>query len=515
MNKQQLIIKRNKLFLLLLWACYVMDTGVLFFLSFERYVYYWASFLIPLLVLTIAMNKIKRPILMMYLLSSLIYAYIIMLNEAYPSLVNYVFLLLPLLLVMVFQDKYILIYCASVTAVLQIYYFVTKYDVMAGTFEQRDLFYYILLTFMVFILLFFYLRFINRLWNTANKRTAQVVEELNSAKAHFSLIFKQSQDAIAILDISCRVLAVNPAFEELYGWKGAELEKQPYPLRGKMNGSYKEYSSQVVNRTDMSKDGKRLDVEVRISPIYDESGTLIAYSEMIRDVTDKLEQEQLLFQAEKLKVAGEMAAGVAHEIRNPLTVLQGFIQIMKEKNPDDELINSLMLSELKRVNDIVSEFLVLAKPQAVNFSSFSLNTVLEETMQLFNSETLLKNISLQYKPNKEPLVVYGERNQIKQVLINLLKNSCDAISANGEIHVRAVRHLQDKILLTIADNGSGMDDETLNKIRSPFFTTKEKGTGLGLVITEKIISQHEGTLAFESRIGEGTMVSIILPYFKG
>lgn len=514
MNKQQLIIQRNKLFLLLLWACYIMDIAVLFLFSNDRYFLYWCAFSIPLLCMTFFINKIKNPVPMMYVLMGMIYAYIIMLNETYPSYVNFVFFLFPLLLSMVFQDKLILILSAAVTCGLQIFYFITKFDRMSASFEKIDLFYYLLFTLMTVILLIFYLRFINRLWKTAIEQKEEVVEALQSAKAHFNLVFRQSQDAIALIDVEKRVLAVNPAFETLYGWKSHTLEKKQYPLAEHENESSHQFSGKMVTRTDYTVHGTPLDVEVRVSPIYDNRGTLIAYSEMIRDVTKKLEQEQFLFQAEKLRVAGEMAAGVAHEIRNPLTVLQGFVQIMQEKNPEDKVYTSLMLSELKRVNDIVSEFLVLAKPQALHHAVFSLNKVLEETLQLFTSESLLKNISLEYIESDEELLIFGDRNQMKQVLINLFKNSCDAIKEKGSICISASLHLSEKIVLTITDTGSGMSAETIKKIRSPFFTTKEKGTGLGLVITEKIINQHKGMMEIESTEGEGTTVTITMTQHK-
>jgi two-component system sporulation sensor kinase A len=155
-------------------------------------------------------------------------------------------------------------------------------------------------------------------------------------------------------------------------------------------------------------------------------------------------------------------------------------------------------------------FLILSKPQAVHEKEINMRVLIDSMIRFFSTESALRNIGIEFKCKGELPAVKGDENQLKQVLINLLKNAFDAMNSGGNIMVDAQAE-NDTVIITIADQGPGIPADLISKVTKPFFTTKEKGTGLGLVITEKIIRQHNGNITITSQIGEGTTVIISFP----
>ncbi|MDF2683882.1 MAG: sensor histidine kinase, partial [Brevibacillus sp.] len=256
--------------------------------------------------------------------------------------------------------------------------------------------------------------------------------------------------------------------------------------------------------------GKWIVLESKGVPIMTKQGECDGFIVVSRDITERRHNEELLHKAEKLSMIGELAAGIAHEIRNPLTSLKGFIQLLAPTLQDNKLYADIMLSELERINFIVSELLVLSKPQNLQIKSISLVVLLQSVLALLASEANLKNIRFQTSFGKCPNIA-GEENQLKQVFINVIKNSIEAISGHGEIRISTRLLPNHQVLVRLADNGCGVSEEYIAKLGEPFFTTKEKGTGLGLMISSKIIKDHNGSLQITSKKNKGTVVKITLP----
>ncbi|MED4755084.1 PAS domain S-box protein [Brevibacillus choshinensis] len=256
--------------------------------------------------------------------------------------------------------------------------------------------------------------------------------------------------------------------------------------------------------------GKWIVLESKGVPIMTKQGECDGFIVVSRDITERRHNEELLRKAEKLSLIGELAAGIAHEIRNPLTSLKGFIQLLSPTLQDNKLYADIMLSELERINFIVSELLVLSKPQNLQIKSLSLVVLLQNVLALLASEANLKNIRFQTSFGKCPNIA-GEENQLKQVFINVIKNSIEAISGNGEIRISTRMLPNRQVLVRLADNGCGVSEEYIAKLGEPFFTTKEKGTGLGLMISSKIIKDHNGSFQITSKKNKGTVVKITLP----
>ncbi|WP_029281632.1 MULTISPECIES: ATP-binding protein [Metabacillus] len=496
---------RKKLLLQSMWVIFILDA--LFILVIERSYKYFPIVLIfagILLCYTFLLRTIKKDSFFVWSSLGLIYCYLFALNYTDPYIVNFIFLLFPVIFSAVFQNLKVVFITGAVTICSQFYFFLNSFEIISASFEKIDVMYYVFFAIIIVVILSYYIKYINYLWEKVQRQNDKVSRNLKTTEAKFDLIFSQSHDAIAIIDPERTVKDINPAFTALYGWSNQEIAGCLYPFRSAEK-------SGVSSRKDRTKSGKSIEVEVTTTPLYNPYGELIAYCEMIRDVTERREEELALFQHEKLKVAGQMAAGVAHEIRNPLTVIQGFLQMMDEKKDIiDPHYTKIMLQELKRMNSIVSEFLILSKPQAVYKKEMNLKELIQSIIRFFETESALKNIGIQFKCGADQLPVMGDENQVKQVLINLLKNAFDAMSGGGNIQVEA-RAEKDCILVIITDEGEGIPQHLLTQIRKPFFTTKEKGTGLGLVITEKIIRQHGGTLSISSQKGTGTTVTATFP----
>ncbi|NGM85553.1 PAS domain S-box protein [Paenibacillus sp. 7124] len=350
-------------------------------------------------------------------------------------------------------------------------------------------------------------------------RLRQTLDENREVKEHLESVINGTSDAIHTSDMTGRIISVNRAFEELYGWKEREVigriinlvpesaaKEEGTRLQWLIRGAHLPPTETVR----LKRDSSVVEVSISTSVIRDEEGKPLSFVHVSRDMTERNRMEELLRQSEKLTTVGQLAAGVAHEIRNPLTTLRGFLQLQKEKQTVVPLHVDLMLSELERINLIVSEFLILAKPQAVRFQQKDVRHILHDVISLLDSQAHLHNIEVKDRFETTPAMVHCEENQLKQVFINIIKNGIESMSAGGTLTLEQKR-LEDSIVIVITDEGEGIPAEMLPKLGQPFFTNKETGTGLGLMICQRIIQAHKGLMEIESQVGRGTSVTIALP----
>ncbi len=199
--------------------------------------------------------------------------------------------------------------------------------------------------------------------------------------------------------------------------------------------------------------------------------------------------------------------GIAHEIRNPLTTVKGMLQLLGKDNCLRHY--NLIMSELERMNMIVSEFLILGKPQAVQFRKERCFPVLQEVLNLFEIQAALNCITVDCVVHADH-PIRCDRNQIKQVFMNIVKNAIEALPHAGKIHI-LLETREGYLRIRFADNGVGMSEEMLQRIGEPFHTTKSEGNGLGMMIVKKIIDAHHGRMDIASEVGKGTIVDIYLP----
>lgn len=269
----------------------------------------------------------------------------------------------------------------------------------------------------------------------------------------------------------------------------------------------------------LHKEGKKVWGDVHYKLYFDEHHQFTGGIGTVADITKqkqaKLELErsnqQLQMQAQKLAVAGQIAAGIAHEVRNPLTSVNGFLQLMKTQYPERTDYFDIIFSEIKRIDFVLSELLVLAKPQAVHFQEVQLHELLEQVITLLKTNAVLSNIDLKQPFKKQDAgAILADANQMKQLFINLIKNAIEAMPEGGSIYISTEKVLNEW-KITIQDEGKGMSEEDIQKIYDPFFSTKKEGTGLGLTICAAILKDHHGRMDVSSELGKGTAFHIYLP----
>ncbi|MEK4217589.1 MULTISPECIES: HAMP domain-containing sensor histidine kinase [unclassified Bacillus (in: firmicutes)] len=235
---------------------------------------------------------------------------------------------------------------------------------------------------------------------------------------------------------------------------------------------------------------------------------------IIESIAENIALRSQLIHSEKMEIVSELAASVAHEVRNPLTVVRGFVQLLFNdesfQNKSSADYKKLVLSELDRAQGIITNYLDIAKQQLYEKEIFDLSSLIRETSSLMISYANYKSVTVE--ADAEPdLLVYGDATKLKQAVINLMKNSIEAVPpGKGVIQVSAKRsgHM---IVIKISDNGVGMTDHQMQKLGEPYYSLKTNGTGLGLTVTFSIIEHHHGTISFSSSFQRGTIVTIKLP----
>lgn len=218
-----------------------------------------------------------------------------------------------------------------------------------------------------------------------------------------------------------------------------------------------------------------------------------------------------LHQKEKLAFIGQMAAATGHEIRNPLSSLKGFTQLQNERYPNTNDYYPIMIQEIDRINSIVDDLMYLGKPRKIHFEKESIEEIIGYTLSITRQQAESQGVMVEtfMEGPLPPLDCDGK--QLKQVFINLIKNAIEAMPVGGGIKIKIKVLKENKINISIQDEGCGIDDKDILNLGEPFYTTKKDGTGLGLMVTSQIINDHNGVLKIESNLGEGTKINVVLP----
>jgi two-component system, sporulation sensor kinase B len=243
--------------------------------------------------------------------------------------------------------------------------------------------------------------------------------------------------------------------------------------------------------------------------------TLIAIVYLIENMNEKIEMKQELIRTEKMNVVSQLAASVAHEIRNPMTSVRGFMQLMQKENltKEQHLYISISIEELDRAQEIINQYLALAKPQTDQYEAIDLTSVIQQSIDVMHSYAILNSIHISQQVESS-LEIEGLKLEIQQVLINIIKNAIEAIKSEGEIWISAAKNSNGFVSIQIKDNGVGMTENQMKKLGSPYYSTKEKGTGLGLTVCHQIVKQMGGQIMIKSELNKGTCFTINLPSKK-
>lgn len=411
----------------------------------------------------------------------------------------------------------------------------TKYKViaMAGTgYDKGD----ILATLTLYIIGFFTVAFLT---GYLAEQTVAAEKELEEKKIDFKkleilnqYIVENINSGILTIDTDARITSFNKAAERITGYSLVEVYNQPIDIifhdlmntKGYPLSSYEGDPSYFrIDKPFKKKDGRELFLGLTVSPMKD-GGHIIIF----QDLTKIKNMEEQLRRVDRLRALGGLAAGMSHEVRNPLASISGSVQVLKDNltlDGDNQHLMEIIIRETDRLNALVTDFLLFARP-AAKMSQLDLKDVINETINMFRNSPESRNIDIRAKL-EDSLVMDGDSRQLKQVFWNLLLNASHAMPDGGELKIDARCKMQDArgqtqdaflqpalIEIAISDTGVGIPADAIEKIFDPFFTTKDSGTGLGLAVVHRIIEGHKGKIEVKSKEGEGTSFKITLPMTK-
>ncbi|MCY8309987.1 sporulation two-component system sensor histidine kinase KinE [Bacillus vallismortis] len=341
-------------------------------------------------------------------------------------------------------------------------------------------------------------------------------KELRESELKFRKVFNGSMDGNVLFDNQYRIIDANPLASKILGLSHEEIKKHSlldiissYDIENLASPARQINFDEMDNEIPFllsSSDNRKLEFSFKRNIIQNMNLAIF------KDVTERKELEERLRKSDTLHVVGELAAGIAHEIRNPMTALKGFIQLLKGSVAGDyALYFNVITSELKRIESIITEFLILAKPQAIMYEEKHVTQIMRDTIDLLNAQANLSNVQMHLDLMDDIPPIYCEPNQLKQVFINILKNAIEVMPDGGNISVTIRTLDQEHVLISLKDEGVGMSEDKVRRLGEPFYTTKERGTGLGLMVSYKIIEEHQGEIMVESEEGKGTVFHLTLP----
>lgn len=352
---------------------------------------------------------------------------------------------------------------------------------------------------------------------TDQKNVKMLLEE---SEQRYKSLFEYNPDIVYMIDIDGVITNLNPQYQVITGYSVEETIgkhiKEILPRRVRTE------IADVISSVVTDRQPKRFELEVTHKDgddiilncasvpmiINGEIAGIVGYA---KDVTKIRETEERLRRTEKLSVVGELSASVAHEIRNPLTSLKGFVQLLKMEDEKHQSYYQIMLDELNRINHIVGELLLLAKPQRIQYTKADIQTILYDVISLLKTEASLHNIQIEFEFLDQKLEIECEPNQLKQLFINLIKNAIEASKSGDTVLISLDLQDDENVVVKVKDNGCGISEEFLKRLGEPFYSSKEKGTGLGLTVSFKIVQSHNGDIKFNSLTNKGTEVLVELP----
>ncbi len=345
--------------------------------------------------------------------------------------------------------------------------------------------------------------------HTLEERVELRTRELRESQSRFRNLFQRTGDMIYFTDAEGRILDINPSGLRLLGLESREEalgrrlreffpdeEWERYRSAMEREGVVTELETRLVRA-----DGGEVWVMVSANPM--KTGGQEEWQGIVKDITQYREMMEKLAYSEKMASVGQMAAGVAHEINNPLAVILGYIDLMMDEVKEEKLAEDLEVVKRQALicRRIVSDLLQFARQDAAHTKApFDLNLLVQETVAMVAHPLEMHNISFETDLCEGDLVITGDRGRIGQVLVNLIYNARDAMQQGGTIHCATTLLEDGWVELVVADTGSGIEPEIQDRVFDPFFTTKPvgKGTGLGLAVSYGIVKEHGGTISLES-----------------
>lgn len=337
-----------------------------------------------------------------------------------------------------------------------------------------------------------------------------VDQELGLQKILFQTLLDKNK--FIVQNIPTGILTLTPGGEVLQNNPSAEkILYNNQLLKANIFSTLKDFKIEKLNEYfdyNYVVDQEIKTLQVKLSPSRENN--IEALIMLIEDVTELRQMQSQLRQSEKLAAIGQLAAGIAHEIRNPLTGISGSIQLMSQNQQSDEdkKLMGIVLKEIDRLNNLISEFLDFAKPMRVLQDKVNLAQVINECLSSVKNSNSF-NQSIQYEVSLDPALILGDAEKLKQVFLNIMINACQSMEKSSEKKILVSLNQDAKnYVVTIKDSGSGMSEEVKKRIFEAFYTTKPKGTGLGLAMSYRILEHHQAQVEVNSKVGQGTEFKI-------
>ncbi len=351
-----------------------------------------------------------------------------------------------------------------------------------------------------------------------------VRKTLDEMRTYTRNVVESMANGLITVDRSLRVATFNLTALEILRKKKEEVEgrhiAELLPLQQEIKQTLADPDVVLEKEVKLATDSKvKTFLNVSVSPLKEPDSSITRGAVLIlRDMTVVRELEHKVLVSEKFAALGRLSAGVAHEIRNPLNSIRGFIQYFQKKLPleeEDYRYTDLMLTEVDRLNRVISKLLAYSKPREPRLNIRSLDEVLSHCIRVVEREAAEAGIELVRRPSvSECPLALMDTDQMTQVFLNILINSIEATPRGGTVTVSHEPHGNGQVSVMVEDTGEGIPRENLDKLFDPFFTTKKKGTGLGLAIVKSIIQGHDGEIEVESEQGKGTKFTISLSTYK-
>jgi len=409
----------------------------------------------------------------------------------------------------------------------------TRTSFTSESYNSAFLFYTILVNMAAFYLVGYLSGFLSEQTKKSRAELKETKLDLDKLEVLHESIINSIASGLIVLDGTERVILFNPTAEKILGVQsnqvsGLSLGSALPMLREYFQSIVKLRSSAnmppFIDVSYQKPDGVNIYLRLSISPLRyistDEEGIIL----ILQDVTEVKRIEENMRKVKELALVGEMAAGIAHEIRNPMASISGSIEVLKEGSTWDNTQKRLMTivsREVDRLNKLISDFLLFARPKESKWRTFDLNRVIMESLELFkNGQQWNDNVSV-VKHFTDSMLIESDPDQIRQVLWNLFLNACDAMASGGTLHIttrwmiEGSKSPRKNVSIAIRDTGVGFEPKLLPKLFTPFFTTKEGGTGLGLATVKRIIDQLHGRISGNNHPDGGAEIVIILPTVSG
>lgn len=366
---------------------------------------------------------------------------------------------------------------------------------------------------------------------SAHRELEDRYREISFLKEYNDSMLKSMNSGVFTLDLKARLATCNDATLHILGRSAGELLGKPctflFPECPELAHSFRsllrreDKEVQVTRVRYLHPDGKVLFLEMTAVGLKEESGTPLGVLGMLRDRTHRRELEGRLRRADRLAVLGTIAAGIAHEIKNPLTCLRTFTQLLPRKFGDPvfrKKFAEIVPHELDRINLLVEDLMELARPAPMRLRPGNVHVLIERTLKTHEELMDAQGIQYRFRPAPHPRVLLIDPEHLYRALTNLVLNAIQAMPRGGVLDLRTGTEpiprrgrAEPHFVISVRDTGAGIPADKLGDLFTPFFTTKSRGTGLGLAITHKIVEGHGGQIRVESEVGKGTRFSLALP----